>query len=344
LVGRDVRLQDGLNSLNNARIVVEAGSCHLVNVSIVTWNVHGLPRPFDLHVLPWDRSPHHDERVRNVLRRVGGVLPQPDVIAFQEVWRDDDAAAIKRLPGYTTCEAPNAPIMRPTGLLTLVRSEQWTVLSSDAYFYLQSANTDTRGKKGLLLTKLQHRDGQKMTVINTHLQSQYSMSGKKTYPEIRASQIAMLTKKARDAAVSGIPLLAVGDFNTYPYPSDANVYTDLSDGRPWVDLTAEARSRCGCETNFDSTRNGKMDGWIDYLLAYADPGVRVRADISLLTNRMIDDPYSDHQGLHGNMTIETAPAAALALGIAASALSASHTRREWLAMCGIPFVHALPRL
>jgi endonuclease/exonuclease/phosphatase family metal-dependent hydrolase len=138
-------------------------------------------------------------------------------------------------------------------------------------------------------------------------------------------------------------MLAVGDFNTYPYPSDASVYTHISDGRPWLDLTREARARCGCETNFDSTHKGKMDGWIDYLLAYADPAVRVGADISLLTNRAIDDPYSDHQCLRAEVTIETVPSAALALGVAAWALSSSQTRREWLGMCGAAIARALPR-
>jgi exonuclease III len=100
-----------------------------MKLSIVSWNVHGLPRPLDLHFLPWDKSPHHDERVRNVIQRVGDLRPPPDVIAFQEVWRDDDAAAIKRLPGYSPCEAPNGPIMRPTGLMTLIRNDRWSVLS-----------------------------------------------------------------------------------------------------------------------------------------------------------------------------------------------------------------------
>jgi endonuclease/exonuclease/phosphatase family metal-dependent hydrolase len=314
-----------------------------VKLSVVSWNVHGLPRPFDLHFLPWDRSPHHGERVRHILERVGSLRPQPDLIFLQEVWRDDDAAAIKSLAGYTACEVPNGPIMRPTGLLTLVRGERWRVLSSDPYFYLRSANTDTRGKKGLLLTKLQDRDGRKITVINTHLQSQYATSGEKTYPEIRASQIATLTEKAEDAAAAGVPMFACGDFNTYPYPSDARVYTHIADGRPWIDLTREARARCGCETNFDSTHKGKMDGWIDYVLAYSDPTLQVRADISLLANRAIDDPYSDHQGLHANVTIE-AHFSPLALAVTACALSSSSTRREWLALCGSAIGRALPLL
>jgi hypothetical protein len=57
-----------------------------------------------------------------------------------------------------------------------------------------SANTDTRGKKGLLLSKLQHRDGGRITIINTHLQSQYASRGEKTYSTIRASQIETLTR------------------------------------------------------------------------------------------------------------------------------------------------------
>jgi endonuclease/exonuclease/phosphatase family metal-dependent hydrolase len=314
-----------------------------MDVSILSWNVHGLPRPFDLHFWPWDKTPRHHERVRNILGRIRSLTPQPDVIAFQEVWRDDDARALMGLAGYTACEAPNGPIMRPTGLLTLCRTDRWTFLSCDAFRYSQSANTDTRGKKGLLLNRLQRKDGQRITIINTHLQSQYATEGKKTYKQIRQSQIGELTRHARDAVARAVPLIAVGDFNTYPYPSDDDVYELISNGVPWLDLTQTSRARCGCETNFDSTRKGRMDGWIDYALAFADPQLTFKASVTLLTNWQIDTPYSDHQGLFASITVSPAPSAA-ALVVGAALASTTPNRREWLTILGAAIAKALSHL
>jgi endonuclease/exonuclease/phosphatase family metal-dependent hydrolase len=315
-----------------------------MQLCVLSWNVHGLPRPLDLHFLPWDKTPRHGERVRSVLARIASLTPQPDIVAFQEVWRDDDAGAIIATAGYSACEAPNGPIMRPTGLLTLYRKDRWTALSCDTHHYAESANTDTRGKKGLLLTKLRHTDGQSITFINTHLQSQYDTKGEKTYKDVRKSQIKELKAEAERVASPGTPLIAFGDFNTYPYPSDADVYAGISDGHPWIDLTREARARCGCETNFDSTHKGRMDGWIDYALAYADPLLKFDASITLLTNQHIDTPYSDHQGLLATITVTPPSFAAAGVAVALTLAASSPTRREWLAMFGAAFGKALPLL
>jgi exonuclease III len=77
-----------------------------MELDIVSWNVHGLPRPFDLHIRPWDHSPRHDQRVADGLGRLAALPPAPDIVAFQEVWRDDDNARIRTaLGGYEVVES-----------------------------------------------------------------------------------------------------------------------------------------------------------------------------------------------------------------------------------------------
>lgn len=302
-----------------------------MDLDIVSWNVHGLPWPLDLHWLPFDRTPRHGERVANILAHLHTLRPRPDIVAFQEVWRDDDAARIKfALSGYHVVESRNAPIVRPTGLLTCIRQDRWEVVDAISTEYPTGADVDAKSHKGFHMVTLRDRTtSEPLMFINTHLQSQYAKHGPKTYPEVRIAQIRAMTAAAKKKP-TGVPLLASGDFNTYPYPSDRDVYRHISDGAPWIDLTKQARAACGCETNFDSDLPTDKDGWIDYLLWYSDPTLRSEANIRLIVNRRIDDPYSDHQGLRAHVRI-TPPAVLPALStIGLVLVTQRSTRRQWL--------------
>ena len=68
-----------------------------------------------------------------------------------------------------------------------------------------------------------------------------------------------------------------------------------------IDLTANGRSEQ--RTNF-----GLIDGkpvWIDYILGPDSKRWKAAADLELIANRGIDDPYSDHNGLLCAVTIES---------------------------------------
>jgi endonuclease/exonuclease/phosphatase family metal-dependent hydrolase len=312
-----------------------------LTLRIVSWNVHGLPRPVDLHYFPWDRAPKHGERVRNVLERISTLSPAPDVIALQEVWRDDDAAQVRTLSskGYEVFEVPNGPILRPTGLLTCVNTAAgWRAAQLPPVYYSKASvvDVDRFSHKGIQRLKVQRSAVDRFVLFNTHLQSQYAKSGPKTYTSERQKELQQLSERAVELQEGGVPLLACGDFNTYPYPSDFAVYELLSNGRPWVDLTKEARAECGCETNFDSTNSKEMDGWIDYALWAKDDSLDVRATVQLLHNEHIDSPYSDHQGMVYTVHVErrAAPEVSLRRLVALAAMARPTTRREWLMAIG----------
>ena len=301
-----------------------------MDFSLTSWNIHGLPYPLDLHFWPFSRIPRHGERAEAIAARV--LTSHPDVCVFQEVWTDQDVERFTqrfKSAGYTVSPPPRTRFPRSGGLLTCVASG-WQVLDARFEEYITNpgpANSDARSHKGVQVVKVQ-KGAERLVVLNTHLQSQYPP--KHFYADIRKAQIERLTEVAtkeyesdRDAA-----LLAVGDFNTYPYPSDADAYLAMSTGK-WRDLTSEARAECGCETNYDSVHPTEMEGWIDYVLAYQS-GVDVRAEISLMRNTSIDNPYSDHHGLHANVSITRAAREGVAATIAAWLCTQPTTRREWL--------------
>jgi endonuclease/exonuclease/phosphatase family metal-dependent hydrolase len=314
-----------------------------MELDVVSWNVHGLPRPLDTHWLPSDPAPRHAERVANVVGRVRGLVPKPDVVAFQEVWRDDDAGRIKTgLDDYHVVESPNAPFVRPTGLLTCVRRSRWDVIDATTTEYSQAASVDAHSRKGFQLLTLRDRaTAEPLMFLNTHLQSQYAKSGFKTYQGVRSSQIAEMTTEAARRKLPGVPLIAAGDFNTYPYPSDRAVYQHLADGAPWVDLTKQARAACGCETNFDSDHPADKDGWIDYVLWYSDPTLASQASVRLMSNRRIDDPYSDHQGLRAHVSIAAQKALPAAATVALALVTRSSARRNWMIGMAALLAHVL---
>jgi endonuclease/exonuclease/phosphatase family metal-dependent hydrolase len=300
--------------------------------SLTAGNIHGLPYPLDLHFSPFSRIPRHAQRTESVAARVLAI--KPDVAVFQEVWTDGDVERLTArfgAAGYTVHPPPDTRFPRAGGLCACAGGG-WQVDSNCFEEYITNppaASSDARSHKGVQIVKLR-RGSDRLTVLNTHLQSQYPP---KTYADVRRAQIERLTAVAAREAEPGVPLIAVGDFNTYPYPSDSEAYRAMATG-PWMDLTKEARAACGCETNYDSTSPKKMEGWIDYVLAHRDEQVNILAEISLLRNRSIDNPYSDHHGLHATIAATMRNGALLSLAAAAAILARPATRREWLMAIG----------
>jgi endonuclease/exonuclease/phosphatase family metal-dependent hydrolase len=307
-----------------------------MELTLTSWNVHGLPYPFDRHFWPFSRIPRYRVRIDAIATEV--LTVSPDIAVFQEVWKEGSAQHLCdrfRKVGYTAFGPPPGGFFLKGGLVTCVAGA-WHVIEEKFIEYQTTppaASSDARVHKGIQVVRLRRGD-QPLTVVNTHLQSQYPP---KRYADIRRAQIEFLTDHAQTLAQPGMPLLAVGDFNTYPYPSDNDVYRAISTGS-WLDLTKEARAACGCETNYDPSHPTEMEGWIDYFLAYRDRSLGVSADVTLMRNRSIDNPFSDHHGLYGRVSINPATER-ITLGLAASAMLARPTtRREWLCAVGAVFI------
>jgi len=317
-----------------AKLQLSSGTMQL---TLTTWNVHGLPYPFDRHFWPFSRIPRYKVRIDAIATEV--LTVSPDIALFQEVWKEGSAQRLCdrfKEAGYLTYRPPRGGFLLKGGLVTCVKSA-WHVIDETFIEYRTSppaASSDVRVHKGIQAVQLQQGD-QRLTVVNTHLQSQYPPE---SYAKVRLAQIAFLSQHAQTLAQPGVPLLAIGDFNTYPYPSDAEVYAALSSGS-WLDLTKEARAACGCETNYDPAHPTEMEGWIDYVLAYRDRSLDVSADVTLIRNRSIDNPFSDHHGLFAR--VSTAPRAPVTLGLIGSAmLMRRSTRREWLSAVGAVLLDA----
>src|SRR4051794_2799276 len=92
------------------------------SISVVSWNTHGLPWPFDLHVAPWSRIPRHRARGRKILNLI--LHRRPEVVALQEVWTSGDLGVFAtelRRAGYWVLDRPRGCFPRPGGLITAVR-------------------------------------------------------------------------------------------------------------------------------------------------------------------------------------------------------------------------------
>jgi endonuclease/exonuclease/phosphatase (EEP) superfamily protein YafD len=252
---------------------------------LLSWNVHGLP---------FNRTA--GDRLANIAGKIKE--QQPDVVVLQEVWTACRAHELARAlaPDYVAHERISLPLFRPHGgLLVFVRrGSAWRVEGETFVRYHASGpwyrvcEGDGLGGKGALLLHLR-RGAERLGLVTTHLQSQYSEYGH-SYECERRRQLNQL-QCAIATEFGNSPVLIAGDFNTMPeealYWSHIAVLGD--------DLTLPERARCGCGTftDTDGTRQ-----WIDYVLARnvpADPVADV--DVRRLENQAVDDPYSDHDGL-----------------------------------------------
>jgi endonuclease/exonuclease/phosphatase family metal-dependent hydrolase len=285
-----------------------------LEIRILSWN---------LHDLPWFLDPHHSERLRRVTARTVELLP--DIITFQEVWLKGDEQPLARALAavdYDVFESPPGRLgLKESGLLTCVaRRSGWTIDTGWRERFVAAAAAikfwegDGLSRKGMQILWLRHADHGPLIMINTHLQSQY----RNRYTGVRVQQLAQLTQLAEIQATDGIPLIVCGDFNTEP--SESRVYRLLS-SPPWIDLTEPFRRTCGCYTSYAAS--DRPTEWIDYIIARGDPTLRTTMELTLEMNRHKDDPYSDHQGLFGILTIERVP---IRLSLVPSMIALGHVR------------------
>jgi len=247
-------------------------------LTVLTWNVHGLPF----------------FRTRERLRRITSWISdqQPDIVFLQEVWL---LAYLKLLIGacerdYRAVFAPHRFTRRARGgLLTLIRKNGWQGGQISFEPYRAAAprrrlyEGDGVSGKGILAVELCRGD-ERLRAINTHLQAQY---GERHYDDVRQGQLEQLAAFVARADDS-VPLLLAGDLNV-----EAGESLYRSHLAPVaVDLTEEERRLRGGTTCFD--RSGGRTEWIDYVFLR---GVDVSASVTRVENIAPDDPYSDHDAV-----------------------------------------------
>jgi hypothetical protein len=250
---------------------------------------------------------------------------QPDLALLQEVWTPVQADLItSSLKGrYVRVDTPpRGSPGRTAGLLSFVsRRSGWRLAGTRFEAFRRSAPAwklwegDGLGRKGLLHLDLQ-RGGERLVVVNTHLQASYSPGG---YTEVRRSQLAQLARSL-DAVAAGVPVLVAGDLNVQP---PEQIYGEID--REFEDLTAPFRERCACGTSVGSDR------WIDYVLVRRDPVWSASSRVERILSVRRDYPYSDHHGLDVAVELRREARAGLEPGRrAARILWGPSTRRAWL--------------
>jgi len=265
-----------------------------IQLKVISWNLHGVP-------FVTKDKPGRFERARKKIAEL-----KPDLVFLQEVWVGTDSDRLAHLL------APEldpifllTPSNRPAGgLVIFVRSGRWHTEGVPEFQEFGASGPiwkfwegDGLGGKGFLTIYI--NDGtHRIRLIDTHVQSQYP---REEYEQVRASQLADL-RAAIDKTGPDVPILLAGDFNTTPAERLYTAITSLG-----VDLTATFRQthEGGTALNDDDTSD-----WVDYIIAaHCDPA-RTKSELKLITNKTVDDPYSDHQGL--NATVSLMPASASA--------------------------------
>lgn len=255
-----------------------------MKLRILSWNVHGLPAPF---------SKHRAARLGRIALAISH--EQPDFVALQEVW----AGSLRLLAGvrgdYTAHYARSRGGNTLGGLLLLVRrGSGWSAGADSMRFRRYSSyaarhriwEADGLAGKGALLLPVEHRSGERLWLVDTHLQSRYAGSD---YHKVRRAQIHELTRWVGELGKAE-PIVIAGDFNT-PADSDPLHESIASLGR---DVTEEVRSTGDGVTNFPVHASA---GWIDYVLVAPPAAGAAAGRTRLIRNRAADDPYSDHHGL-----------------------------------------------
>ena len=268
-------------------------------LTLVSWNVHGLPFDGTLEA-------RIDNISGEILRR------RPDLVLLQEAWTTGAAARFDcRLRGEYEA-APDAEGVRAGplalfghrrgGLLALVRRDspwkidpaaapRFTEYEASGSWYRVMSERDGIAGKGFQLFAV--GDGAaRIAVLHTHLQAQYEG---RDYAEVRRAQIRQLLDHA-DGAGAEVTLVA-GDFNTHP--GEAALYGELT--RDLRDLTADFHRACGCGTLAGAGRGPRH--WIDYVLARPAGAVKLGSKADLIRNTAVREPYSDHHGIWMQMRI-----------------------------------------
>ncbi len=287
----------------------------MLPLHIITWNLHGPP-------LAPRRAQRFAAAAEYILQQL------PDILCLQEVWFPSEAAAlVAQLElAYVVAEPPHGWFPGSQGgLLTFVRRRsRWAIRQRRfTAFHVEAPvwriwEGDGYANKGFHQLELE-RDGQPLTILNTHLQAQY---GTRTYAEVRSAQVDQFNETVA-AIAPEIPVVACGDFNTAP---DDAIYRSLIG--TWLDVTKGHRDGCHCGTTVMASEPTQ---WIDYVLLRKPTWTMRMVQIVRIESQAADAPYSDHHGLNVKLEIDTGVAPVEKLSsLAWRQLTLSPTRRNFL--------------
>jgi sphingomyelin phosphodiesterase 2 len=309
-----------------------------MRIRVATLNTWALPDPFG-------------HRVRARMRAIGERLDAlgADLVALQEVWRDDARSLL--------CEAGvraglphswwHSSSLVGGGLLVLSR---WPIGSHHfERFQLPGVpprldHPDYYGGKGFGLVRLATRGGA-LWLADTHLHARYRSDVPHAY---RAYRVGQITQLAMRAARIREPIVLAGDFNLEEGDVEYRVLAGLTGAR---DAAAEAQRRDPTVFPGNAYRSGSREKRVDYvwLRDGTEGALRARA-----VERVFDEPveirgrrasYSNHAGVlvevelagraSGPLPALDPEAARLAAGILAEGRTrAKHHRRESRALAG----------
>lgn len=267
-----------------------------MRIRVATLNTWGLPEPFG-----------HAVRAR--MRAVGERLTtlDADLVALQEVWRDDarfllgEAGRHAGLPHSWHRESS----LQGGGLMVLSR---WPI---EAYhferFQLPGVppridHPDYYGGKGFVLVRVATSEGA-FWLADTHLHARYSRDVGHAY---RAYRVGQITQLAMRVAQTREPVMIAGDFNLEEGDVEYRVLAGLTGGR---DAAAEVRRRIPTVFPGNAYRNGHREKRIDYVWLRDGREGSLQAHS---VERVFDQPieirgqrasYSDHAGVRAEIEL-----------------------------------------
>jgi hypothetical protein len=176
-------------------------------VSIMAYNIEGLPWPLAAG------RPQAFAAIEQRLRQLRSLGQQPQVLVLEEAFTPS-ARSIGRDSGYRSVAVAGSPTPFGSGLEI---ASDLPIVDVKRFTYRACAGFDCVAAKGAMLATIRLPKGIRIQIAATHLNS-HRASGSDDSDANRAyfAQIDALSRFIAENRDSKLPLLVVGDFNTYP--------------------------------------------------------------------------------------------------------------------------------
>jgi hypothetical protein len=176
-------------------------------VSIMAYNIEGLPWPFAAG------RPQAFAAIEQRLRHLRSLGEQPHVLVLEEAFTPS-ARAIGAAAGYRSVVVAGSPTPFGSGLEI---ASNLPILDVKRFTYDACAGLDCLAAKGAMLATVALPKGVRIQIAATHLNS-HRASGSDDSDANQAyfAQVDELSRFILANRDPKLPLLVVGDFNTYP--------------------------------------------------------------------------------------------------------------------------------
>ncbi|KAK0631845.1 Endonuclease/exonuclease/phosphatase [Immersiella caudata] len=194
---------------------------HPNEISVVTLNCWGLKYISKLR----------RERLSEIGRQLAVANPQPQIVALQECWTQEDYKSIRRETRFILPYGKFYHSGAFGGGLAIL--SQWPIDESSMFRYPLNGRPTAfwRGDwfvgKGVAHAKIRYGPGPKhvVEVFNTHTHAPYESGPNDSYLCHRLAQAWEMSKLLRGAAERGHLVLALGDFNMIPLSLEHRIIT-----------------------------------------------------------------------------------------------------------------------